>query len=113
MTYTVVQSVFTNYFSADEAVAVDSAAAYFNTDRPGLLRLGAAIVAYIEAYYGPPAQPVSPPPANTGPISVSVSYSAADAQSVLSLAQLYGLTGDQLIRYGVNILGYVWYVNTH
>jgi hypothetical protein len=76
------------------------------------MRMGVSIVAYIVSLNGPPAVQVSPPPANTGPISVSVSYSAADAQNISNLARLYGLTGDQLHRYVASVLVYVWYVRT-
>ncbi len=43
--YTVVQNTFTANFTAGEIANVDAAAAYFNTDRVGLLRNGVAVVA--------------------------------------------------------------------
>jgi len=108
--YTVVQSTFTANFTDAELANVDAAAAYFNTDRVGLLRSGVAILAYVVSLNGPPDSPVSPPPSNTGPTAVSVSYSAADAQSVTALAQQYGLTGDQLHKYMAIVMVFVWSV---
>jgi hypothetical protein len=110
--YTVVQATFVANFTPDQIAAVDGAAAYYNTDRVGLLRMGIAIVGYVVAVNGPPENTVSPPPANTGSVSVSVSYSAADAQSLSSMAGLYGLTGDQLHRWVADVLVYVWIVRT-
>lgn len=113
VSYTVVQATFTANFTAAEAANVDAAAAYFGTDRVGLLRMGVNIVAYVVSVNGPPSDPVTPTPTNTGPVSISVTYNAPDAQRVSALAQLYGLTGDQLHRYVATVLAYVWYVQTH
>jgi hypothetical protein len=108
--YTVVQATFTANFTTSEASLLDSAASYFHTDRAGLIRQGVAVIGYYVSVNGPPSGPPGTPPSNTGPISVSTSYSAADAQTVAALGQLYGLTGDQLHKYAAILLIYVWSV---
>jgi hypothetical protein len=108
--YTVVQVTFTARFAAGEVAGLDATAAYFGTDRPGLVRLGVAVIGYVVSVAGPPAAPVSPAPANTGTVAVSTTYSVTQAQQVSLVAAMYGLTGDQLHRYGANIAMYVYAV---
>jgi len=110
--YTVVQSTFTANFTDAEAANLDAAAKYFGTDRVGLIKIGLYILTLSVQLNGPPTQPVSPP-ANTGTVSVALSYSAADAQGILLTAQLYGLTGDQFHRLAANVGIYYYGVLQH
>ncbi len=115
VSYTVVAATqtFTAHFPAATAADLDAVAAYFNTTRAELPRYGVAILSYIDSVNPSMAHPIAPPPANTGSLAIPTTYPWATADSVTTLAGKWGLNGDQLHVFVVNVLAYVWYVNTH
>jgi hypothetical protein len=114
VSYTVVPATvtFTADFPAADAANLDAVAAYFGTTRANLPGYGVAILAYIDSVNPTAAQPVVPPPANTGPLALPTTYPYATAAAVTTLAGKYGMDGNQLHVFAVEILAYVYAVRT-
>ena len=109
----VVPASFTTRYTTSELSLVDTAAAFFSTDRNGFARFGVTVLQYLVAVNGPPSTPVSPPPTNNGPVALVTQYTPAQAQMVGITATQYGLTGDQLHRFGATVLEYIYLVSPH
>jgi hypothetical protein len=105
----VVNVVLPIRFESSQLALVDGAAAYFNTDRVGLARLATLTVLYYIAVQGPPDTPYTPP-ANTGSVTINVTYTVAEAQAIAATAAAVGLTPEQFQRFSVNIALYVYAV---
>ena len=107
----VVVTSFTTRFENDQLAALDGVAAYYNTDRAGVARIGATLVGYVYSVRGFPDDPPAVP-ANTGPVAVAPVYSPADAQKVALTADAVGMTGGEFQKFGALILMY-FYTITH
>ena len=110
MSVRVVVTSFTTRFESNQAALLDATAAYYDTDRPGVARLGAVLLGYVFSVEGFPADPLPVPP-NAGPIVVSPVYSAADAQKVALTADAVGLTGGEFQKFGASLLMYYYSVS--
>ena len=114
VSYTVVPATvtFTANFASSDAANLDAVAAYFGTTRADLPRYGVSILAYIDSVNPNAAQPVVPPPANTGAIAIPTTYPYATAEAITTLAGKYGMDPGQLHVYAVEVLAYVYAVRT-
>jgi hypothetical protein len=102
----VVQTTFTTRYENSQLPLLDATAAFFNTDRSGLARLGVSAIRSLIAA-NPPTTPAVPP-VNTGPVAVMTSYTPAEGQVVGENAALVGLTGDELHKSGVLFATYFY-----
>ncbi len=114
VSYTVVPATisFTARFASTDAANLDAVAAYFGVATADLPRYGVSILGYIDSVNPSAAQPVVPPPANTGPLTIVSTYPYATANAITTLAGKYGMDGDQLHQFAVDILAYVYAVRT-
>jgi hypothetical protein len=99
----VVVTSFTTRFASNELALLDRAATHLSTDRKGVARIGAALLQYFVAVAGPPAQLLTEP-VNTGPVAVTNTYTAEEAQRVLLTASQYGISGEGLHRVGASLV---------
>jgi hypothetical protein len=107
----VVTVALTLRFTSSEVPGLDATAAYFGTDRVGLAKLATLSVLYYLAIQGPPDQPYAPP-TNSGTVTVTATYTVADAQSIAATAASVGLTPEQFQRFSVNVAFYIYAVNS-
>ena len=59
------------------------------------------------------AQPISPPPANTGALTIPTAYPREQVAGILDLAGKWGVDGDQLHVFATAVLEYVYGASTH
>jgi hypothetical protein len=91
-----------------QTALLDATAAYFKTTRANLPRVGVAFLQYLQTMNPNLAQPITPPPANTGPIAIPTTYPRAQVAGILDLAGKWGVDGDQLHQFATAVLEYVY-----
>lgn len=110
VSFRVVPVSFTSRFEESDLPLLDEVAAYYQTDRVGVMQIGVFVLAYYLTAH-PELDAIADPPANDGPVAITASYTPADAQKISNAATQFGVTGDQLQTLGVGILLYFYTVH--
>ncbi len=103
----------TTKWTAAELSRLAANAAYFGSSQAAAQKTSTGILAYIDGLLAPGVTPIAPPPANTGPTSVTTSWGSGEQPVLLEVCRRYALSPAEAQKFAVQVIGFLLALSGH